>query len=79
LDLRGPFFRAARSGKSRAQQLKFFERNQARLPFKRLPQKYSSFFFSETNDTFLHPASIAEGRIAIVTTCEAGKRWTRGC
>jgi hypothetical protein len=35
-------------------------------------QKYLSFVFSESYDSLRHPASMAEGRIAIVTTREAG-------
>jgi hypothetical protein len=33
----------------------------------------------ESAVSFAHPASLAEGRIAIVTTREAGMRWTRMC
>lgn len=35
-------------------------------------QKYFSFAFSEIDDYLHHPASIDEGRIAIVTRREAG-------
>ena len=41
--------------------------------FKMGAQKYFAFVFSEIDDYLHHPASIAEGRIAIVTKREAGR------
>jgi len=45
-----------------------------------LCKNISVFQKVESGVSCLHPASLAEGRIAIVTTREAGMRWTwRGC
>jgi hypothetical protein len=39
------------------------------------PNKNSSFFYSEIDDYYMHPASSLRGVRAIVTIREAGMRW----
>src|SRR6185312_3968358 len=50
-----------------------------RIRVKPSSRKFSTFQKFGFAVLSAHPASIAEGRIAIVTTREAGSRWTRMC
>ncbi|HLG83629.1 MAG TPA: hypothetical protein VKY22_21675 [Bradyrhizobium sp.] len=47
--------------------------------FKTGAQKYSACQFPKISISSRHPASLTEGRFAIVTTREAGMRWTLTC
>jgi hypothetical protein len=49
----------------------------SRIPVNPRKQKYFCLSESKIDVWMTHPASLAEGRIAIVTKREAGMRWTR--
>jgi hypothetical protein len=65
-----------RHSDSHARKLKFAERNQLAAVFKVCARKYLACFFLKNSNSLRIPPR-QEGRIANVTTREAGMRWTR--
>jgi hypothetical protein len=59
-----------------ARNAKFALRNQTAWGVQDHLRKTSRLSFPENQQSLLHPASLAEGRFAVVTTREAGMRWT---
>jgi hypothetical protein len=60
-----------------AREAKFAEQNQMGWRIQVLAAKISRLQFSGETQSLMYPASLAEGRIAVVTRREAGMRWTR--